>query len=55
MKLQLRYLYLLSIRHSNIVATSLSNVALKLPYSLDRNVRRRCKNDVVATSHYDFF
>ena len=44
MKLQLRYLYLLYIRHSNIVATALSNVTLKLPYSRDRNARRRCKN-----------
>ena len=37
----------------NVVATSLSDVALKLPYCWDGNVRRRCKNNVVATSRYD--
>ena len=39
----------------NVIAMSLSDVALKLPYSCSGNVRRRCKNDVVATSHYDVF
>ena len=33
---------------------SLSDLALKFPYSCDGNIRR-CKNDVVATSHYDVF
>ena len=37
----------------NVVATPLSEVALKLPNSCSGNVRRRCKNDGVATSHYD--
>ena len=32
----------------SIVATSLSDVALKLPYCWDGNVRRRCKSDVVC-------
>ena len=38
---QFRYLYLLSTRHNNLVAMSLSDVALKLSYSCDGNVRRQ--------------
>ena len=37
------------LRHYNVVAMSPSNVALTSPYSSDGNVKRRCKNDVVAT------
>ena len=38
-------------RRYNVVAMSLSNVALMPPYSCDGNVGRHCKNGVVATSH----
>ena len=34
-----------------LVAMSLSNVALTSPYNCDGNIGQRCKNDVVATSH----
>ena len=49
-------LYLLPSRQNyvvHVVAKSLSNVALKSSYNCIGNVRCRCKNDVIATSHYD--
>ena len=36
-------------RRYNVVATSMSYVALTSQYSCDGNVGRRCKNDVVST------
>ena len=36
----------------NVIATSLYDVALKLSYCCDGNIKLSCKSDVIATSHY---
>ena len=46
-------LNLLPTRHTDVVKTSLTNVALTSPYSSNENVGRRCKNDIVATCYKD--
>ena len=46
-------LNLLPSRYTDVIETSLTDVALTSPYSYDENVGRRCKNDVVATCHKD--